>query len=150
MMLDPKTMRAIGKIIARNAREVAKTAEANEIIDLAPLLKPWREGPQNAGDIVVHDGVPYKCVQAHDSTGNPGWTPDKTPALFAPYHATDRAHALPYAAPTGAQDAYNMGEWMIWTDAAAYLCKTDGTVWGPDELPDAWEKEENNDEPRAD
>lgn len=31
------------------------------------------------------------------------------PALWAPYHATDRAHALPWIAPTGAQDAYNAG-----------------------------------------
>lgn len=140
-MLDLKQMRAIGMMVARQARERAaqEGVEANEIIDMTALLKPWVEGPQTAGDVVVYNDYPYKVVQTHDSTGNPTWNPSDTPALFAPYHATDKAHALPYVAPTGAQDAYNSGEWMIWTDGLAYKCKQDATVWGPDVLPAAWE-----------
>lgn len=140
-MLDLKQMRAIGMLAARQAREraVQEGVEANEIIDMTALLKPWAEGPQTAGDVVVYNDYPYKVVQTHDSTGNPTWNPADTPALFAPYHATDKAHALPYVAPSGAHDAYNSGEWMIWTDGLAYKCKQNATVWGPDTLPDAWE-----------
>lgn len=137
-MLDAKAMRAIGKLLARMARREAEGAAANEIIDLAPLLTPWEAGIHTAGEITAFGGMPYRCAQTHDSTGNPDWTPPSTPALWAPYHATDEAHALPWAAPTGAQDAYNAGEWMIWTDGIAYCCAQDATVWGPDVLPGAW------------
>ena len=41
--------------------------------------------------------------------------------------------------PTGAHDAYQTGEYMIWTDGQTYRCTTDNTVWGPDTLPSAWE-----------
>ncbi len=136
---DLNAMRAIGKLLARTARKEARTAAANEVIDLAPLLKLWQEGTHAVGDVVTYAGAPYKCAQAHDSTGNPDWTPDKVPALWAPCHATDRAHALPWQAPTGAQDAYQTGEWMLWTDGFAYRCTRDATVWGPDTLPGAWE-----------
>ena len=114
---------------------------ANDVIDVMPLLSEWRPGVHEPGDVVVYGGQPRRCVQGHDSTGNPDWTPDAAPALWAPYHATDRAHALPWIAPTGAQDACNAGEWMIWTDGAAYRCRQSATVHGPDVLPEAWERE---------
>lgn len=139
-MLNMETMRAIGMLVARQAREKAATegVAANEVIDMTALLKPWAEGPQTAGEVVSYKGQPYKVVQTHDSTGNPAWNPADTPALFAPYHATDRAHALPWAAPTGAHDAYMAGEWMIYTDGLAYRCMQDNTVHAPDVLPSAW------------
>lgn len=140
-MLNLDTLRTMGMMIARQAREkaVSEGVTANEVIDMAELLRPWAEGPHAAGEVVVYNDYPYKVAQTHDSTGNPAWNPADTPALFAPYHGTDRAHALPYAAPTGTHDAYNAGEWMIFTDGAAYECRQDATVYGPDVLPDAWE-----------
>lgn len=140
-MLNEKTLYAMGQLIARTAREKAAQtgAAANEVIDLCPLLTPWQEGPQAAGEVVVYEGYPYRTITSHDSTGNPAWNPAAAPALFAPYHGTDRAHALPWRAPTGAQDAYGSGEWMIFTDGIAYRCTQDGTVWGPDTLMEAWE-----------
>jgi len=140
-VLDFETMRAIGMMVARQAREKAAldTTTANEVIDMTALLKPWAEGMQAAGEVVAYKGQPYKVVQAHDSTGNAAWNPKDAPALFAPYHATDRAHALPWQAPTGAHDAYMAGEWMIYTDGIAYMCRQDGTVHTPDVLPGAWE-----------
>lgn len=140
-MLDVSKLRAIGMMAARQARERATQADvtAHEVIDMAPLLTPWRPGSYAAGDVVAYAGAPYRCAQAHDSTGNEGWTPHNAPALWAPYHGTDRAHALPWQTPTGAQDAYQAGEWMVFTDGIAYRCKQAGTVWGPDTLADAWE-----------
>ena len=56
-------------------------------------------------DVVVRDaGVLYKVVQEH--TSQAAWNPAAVPALFTPYR-------LPLAAwvqPTGAQDAYNIGD----------------------------------------
>ena len=134
---------AVGMMAARQARAKAKEdgVAANEVIDMAVLLKEWAMGAYEIGDIVVYEGYPYKCIQAHDSTGNGGWYPSAVPALFAPYHGTDAAHALPYVAPTSAGDAYQTGEWMIWTDGVKYKCLQDACVYAPDVLASAWEAE---------
>ena len=144
-MLDMQTMRAIGTMVARLARTAAPESNANEVIDLYPLLEPWKAGTMDApvnyavGDVRTHAGQPWKCAQAHTHRGEPGWEPGTAASLWAAYHATDAAHALPWIAPTGAHDAYQTGEWMIWTDGNTYRCTQNATVWGPDELPSAWE-----------
>ena len=138
-MLNFEKFKAVGMMAARNAREKAKQegVSANEVISMTVLLKPWKEGPQTAGEVVAYNGAPYKVVQAHDSTGNPDWNPEKAPALFAPYHATVREYALAYVAPTGAHDAYMKGEWAIY-DGKLYECQQDATVHDPVTLPSAW------------
>ena len=125
--------------IKREAIAAAPTAAPDDVIADAALLRPWTPGDYAAGDVRVQDGYPYKCCQAHDSTDNPDWDPATNRALWVPYHATTAKWALPYAAPTGAHDAYQDGEYMIWTDGQIYRCNTDNTAWGPDTLPGAWE-----------
>lgn len=125
--------------IKREAIAAAPTAAPDDVIADAPLLQQWVPGNYTAGNVRVQDGYPYKCCQAHDSSNNPDWDPVTQRALWAPYHATTAKWALPYVAPTGAHDAYQTGEYMIWTDGQIYRCNTDNTVWGPDTLPGAWE-----------
>lgn len=125
--------------IKREAIAAAPTAAPDDVIADAALLRPWTPGDYAAGDVRVQDGYPYKCCQAHDSTDNPDWDPVTQRALWVPYHAKTAKWALPYAAPTGAHDAYQDGEYMVWTDGQIYRCNTDNTVWGPDTLPDVWE-----------
>lgn len=139
MEAQEETGRMLGRMA--RARMGAGGVTADEVIAMTPALPAWEPGPYAAGDVRGYEGAPYRCAQAHDSTENPAWTPPATPALWAPYHATAKEFALPYQAPTGAQDAYNEGEWMVWTDANAYRCKRDGTVWGPDQAADAWEED---------
>lgn len=45
-MLETKTMRAIGGLLARQARARAREADvqSNEVIDLGPLLDAWKAG----------------------------------------------------------------------------------------------------------
>ena len=125
--------------IKREAIAAAPTAAPDDVIADAALLRPWTPGDYAAGDVRVQDGYPYKCCQAHDSSNNPDWDPVTQRALWVPYHAKTAKWALPYVAPTGAHDAYQTGEYMIWSDGQIYRCNTDNTVWGPDVLPDAWE-----------
>lgn len=125
--------------IKREAIAAAPTADPDDVIADAALLQPWVPGNYTTGDVRVQNSYPYKCCQAHDSTDNPDWDPATNRALWVPYHATTAKWALPYAAPTGAHDAYQDGEYMIWTDGQIYRCNTDNTVWGPDTLPGAWE-----------
>lgn len=142
-MLNKDKLYAVGMMAARQARARAKENDvaANEVIDMAVLLKEWVTGAYKIGDVVSYQGYPYKCIQAHDSTGNDSWYPTAVPALFAPYHGTDAKHALPYVAPTHAGDAYQTGEWMIWTDGVKYKCLQDACVHAPDVLASAWEAE---------
>ena len=139
-----ETLRAMGRLMARMAQETAQTLEADGAIEAAPLLKPWTAGsmtaPVNyaANDVRTEAGQPWRCVQAHAHHGEEGWNPAASRALWSPYHATRQSHALPYVAPSCASDAYNAGEWMVWTDGLAYQALRDAVDRGPDELPDAW------------
>ena len=114
-----------------------------EINENMLALRPWAPGKfkaetaDEAADVRMYEGIPYKCVQAHDSTANPQWTPDTQPALWMQYHGTSKATARPWVMPTGAHDVYRAGEWMIWTDGLAYPCLED-TVYSPKDYPQAW------------
>ena len=141
-MLDLNALRAIGMMAARQARlSVTADTAANEVIDYAALLTPWKAGLQTAGHVVVYHGYPYRVLQTHDSAQSPDWTPEDAPSLFAPYHGTDRAHALPWRASAHAGDAYHEGEWMIFDDGITYVCLQDGVVHDPLVLPQAWRAE---------
>ena len=102
----------------------------------------WAQGGYTAGYTVQHGGNLWKCLQDHDRTGNPAWCPGSAPSLWGAWHARSAALALPWVAPTGAHDAYQAGEFMVWTDGAIYKCLADATVWGPDVVPGAWEVQE--------
>ena len=131
--------KAIKLVLNGLAGTVAKTAPANDVIDMVPLMPKWAKGKYVIGDVRMHGGMPWRCCQDHDSTSNPSWHPGKVPALWAPYHATDAAHALPWAQPTGAQDAYKVGEHMVWTDGKTYRCNTNAVVHNPEEISAVWE-----------
>jgi hypothetical protein len=105
--------------------------------DNLTILRPWKPGAFVVGDVRRHGGVPYKCVQAHDSTANPGWTPDATPALWMQYHGTSPETARPYLQPQGAHDAYQKDEYAI-VDGVVYRCKTNATVGPPATVPANW------------
>lgn len=105
---------------------------------VAVMARPWMPGTYAVGDVRVYGGIPYRCVQAHDSTQNLAWTPDATPALWMQYHGTSPESARPWGAPAGAHDIYRAGEYMIWTDGQMYKCLQD-TNFSPTEYARAWE-----------
>ena len=111
---------------------------------VAALIRPWKPGAYAIGDVRAEDGVPYKCVQAHDSTANPGWKPSANPALWMQYHGTSRETARAWVAPAGAHDMYKQGEWMIYTDGLLYECLTD-TAYSPTDYAQAWRVDNGED-----
>ena len=124
--------RALDGLVSR----IADTpSEVNEYV---AAVREWKEGAYVVGDVRMHRGAPYKCVQAHDSTGNAGWSPDAAPALWMQYHGTTRESARAWVAPSGAHDMYMAGEYMIWTDGKIYRCIAD-TVYSPGAYSRAWE-----------
>ncbi len=135
-------LEATVRLAKNQLRQNAGSMEQTEVISCAALLEEWKPGSFAVGDVVKHNGQPWKCVQAHDSTRNPDWQPGAAASLWSPYHSKSPAWALDWVQPTGAQDAYQQGEYMVWTDGSLYRCKQDNTVWSPEELPTAWENQE--------
>lgn len=128
----------LGSLLLTQAIEKGQLTPT-QIIACDGLVKPWAPGPFTKGDVRTEGGQTWKCVQSHDSTATPDWTPTNTRALWVPYHTTDPTRAKPYIAPTMAEDAYNTGECMIWTDGTVRRAKQDSVVHDPDTLPAAWE-----------
>ena len=100
-------------------------------------MRLWAPGVYAVNDVARYNDIPYKCVQAHDSTNNAEWTPPSVPALWMEYHGTSKETARNWIAPTGAQDMYKKGEWMIFTDGKYYECLSD-TTYSPTDLASAW------------
>lgn len=108
--------------------------------DAVEVVYEWKPGAYIPNDVRRYGGNPYKCIQAHDSTSNPDWTPATQAALWMEYHGTDRTSARNWIAPTGAHDMYKKGEWMIWTDGSLYECLS-GTSYSPADYAAAWQKD---------
>ena len=83
----------------------------------------------------VGDPQLYKVVQEH--TSQEDWTPDKTPALYAPIGLTDKGYPV-WSKPTGAHDAYGIGD-IVDYNGTLYKSLIDGNVYSPDEYPAGWE-----------
>lgn len=122
----------VGIVTAGGASETAAVNNA------MAMIRTWQPCAYSVGDVRTYEGVPYKCVQAHDASTNPGWTPPSVPALWIQYHGTSRETARPWVQPQGAHDQYKRGEWMIYHDAY-YECVQD-TVYTPDQYAQAWRK----------
>lgn len=119
--------------------------DAVAINDAIEGMRDWAPASYRVNDVVKYEGIPYKCVQAHDSTDNTTWIPPSVPALWMEYHGTSKATARNWIAPSGTHDMYKQGEWMIFTDGKYYECLTD-TIYSPIELPEAWQVEGDSSE----
>ena len=128
----------LNRILMQQTLQAGKLTPT-QIIACDGLVEEWAPGTYKVGDVRNYAGQTWRCCQDHDSTQTTDWTPAAAPSLWAVYHAADPAHARPWVAPTGAHDAYQAGEVMVWTDGKTYLCKQDSTVHDPATLPAAWE-----------
>lgn len=143
--MNIKTAFAIRSILVDHAKEVAaKEGVTNAQIVRAAIGFPYYKQDKSyaVGDICRDPETeqPKKCAIAYDGAIQPEWT-IKDGTLWYPYHGIDKYTAYPWQAPTGAHDVYKVGEWMTYTDGAIYKCLTD-TNFSPEELSEAWEKQE--------
>lgn len=116
--------------------ELVRGKPPDVVIGTTDFILPWEQGKYVLDDVRLWDGQPRRCCQAHDSTGNPDWTPAMA-SLWAPFHATRKDLALDWVQPAGAHDMYKAGEYMVWTDDKVYKCKQD-TAYSPVEYAAAW------------
>ena len=62
-----------------------------------------------------------------------------------PEEPTEQEEWPRYVQPTGAHDAYNIGD-KITYNGEHYICTMNGCVWAPDVYPSGWTKQENIEE----
>lgn len=98
------------------------------------MAEKWHPSRSYAvGEVCVHGGTLYKCIQAHTSQG--GWQPGNVPALFAVLgdagdNSSDIASVSKWVQPTGAQDAYSIGD-IVKHKGKNWVSTVDANVWEP-------------------
>ena len=93
----------------------AATLTDEQAMEVATVYEQWEAGKLykggvylTYGDNSVGDPQLYK-VNEPGHTSQADWTPDKTPALYTPIGLDDNGYPI-WSQPTGAHDAYNVGD----------------------------------------
>lgn len=112
-----------------------------QAMEVSAIYAPWRAGKAyDLGEYVTYgkngvgDPQLYKVVQAHTSQAD--WTPDVVPALFVAIGLDNYGFPI-WSRPTGAHDAYNIGD-VVDYNGALYKSLIDGNVYSPEEYPAGW------------
>ena len=141
-MSDPR----IDRIAARwsAAQTVARVTVDDLLADLpddtytnvVPLFPDWTTGEQVAvGAVRQFDSNLYRVVQAHTTQAD--WTPPTVPALWTPVSQTEGPTVDPWVQPTGAQDAYGVGD-RVTFNGQTYESTAANNVWSPAAYPQGW------------
>lgn len=108
-------------------------AEGGSIDDVtatehSDLFAPWVSGiGYEVGALRRHDGLLYRCVQAHSSQDD--WTPDVSGSLWVKVGDPNEEYSA-WAQPIGAHDAYKTGD-KVSHDDRKWVSTVDGNVWTP-------------------
>lgn len=119
----------------------AATLTDEKAMEVAAVFDPWEIGKSySTGDFLIYgvngvgDPQLYKVVQGHTSQAD--WTPDKTSSLYVAVGLDDSGYPV-WAQPTGAHDAYNIGD-VVNYNGTLYESKINGNVYSPDAYPAGW------------
>lgn len=97
-----------------------------QALDAVALYPKWKADKAYILDErVQYNDILYRCVQPHTSLEN--WTPDATPALWTKVSLEQYPE---WVQPTGAHDAYNVGDTVSY-NGAHYICKSNTNVYAP-------------------
>lgn len=125
--------------LRRALQMFAATLTDEQAMEVATVYEQWEAGKPYKGGVYltygensVGDPQLYK-VNEPGHTSQADWTPDKTPALYTPIGLDDDGYPI-WSQPTGAHDAYNVGD-VVDYGGALYESLINGntTVPGSDE-----------------
>lgn len=134
MMISAAKARQLRAMIVKASASL-DDADALTAVELFPT---WKADTAYALDARVRYGETlYKCVQAHTSQSD--WTPDVTPNMWT--EVAEPGTIPVWRQPTGAQDAYRIGDKVHYPDAdgPVYVCTLDYNIYAPDVA--GWEVE---------
>ena len=106
-----------------------------ELLDMIDLYESYQVGKSyKVDDIFKHENKLYKVIQEH--TSQEDWIPSELPALYLNMMPEN---VIPeWVQPTGAHDAYNTGDKVIY-EGKVYESIIDGNTWSPADYPQGWE-----------
>lgn len=150
LIQEKETIVAEKTAITNTVKSYLRTQTNDTLIALANLISYWEEdGTYIKGDPVkVANGESYSlytAIQSHEALNDPNRAPAAAPTLWAIYHAKSAQYALPYVAPTHAEDMYKQNEYMIF-DEKIYKCLVN-TDRDPTVLPNSWQEVDVNGDP---
>ena len=127
----------------REAMDVAGAALTDEqALVCVRLYRKWEIGKDyTVGEFLTYgannvgDPQLYKVVQAHTSQAD--WLPDITASLYDAIGLDDNGYPM-WAQPTGAHDAYNIGD-IVNYNGVLYKSLINGNTYSPDAYPAGWE-----------
>ena len=107
--------------------QLAVTLDDETALTGVELFPAWVVGKAYAvNDRAQYNGTLYKCIQAHTSQSD--WMPSATPALWK---AVSLDEYPEWVQPTGAHDAYNIGDKVTY-NGQHYVCTSNANVYAPD------------------
>lgn len=119
---------------ARLLRRMIETASTfltdTEALEAVELFPAWKaDTAYSVGIRVRYDGQLYRCEQAHTSQAD--WTPDVTRNLWTP--VAEPGEIPVWQQPTGAQDAYRIGDKVHFptADDPVYVSDIDYNTYAP-------------------
>jgi len=115
-------------------------SQINKVTDTQIKWQPgeqvYTDDPNFSADIRVFNGKLYSVIQSHVTQAE--WTPDVTPALWK---EITPVNVIPdFVQPTGAHDAYNTGDKVIYENNI-YESIIDNNVWSPGDYPAGWKQQ---------
>ena len=128
--------------LGRALQMFVQTLDGDSAMEVAMVYPPYVVGKLYKVDEMftygkndVGDPQLYKVAQEHTSQAD--WTPDKTPALYIPIGLTKEGYPI-WSRPTGAHDAYNMGD-IVDFNGTLYKSLINGNTYSPEEYSAGWE-----------
>lgn len=123
------------------ARASAPSMTDAQLLSIPLLFEPWEAGRDyQAGEVLRMDGELYRVAQDHTSQAQ--WVPGAagTESLYTHITVDPETGYDVWQQPTGAHDAYNVGDRVLYPDASGkvYESTIDGNVWPPDAYPQGW------------
>lgn len=127
-------MEAVKKMLQEDITELSD----EDAIAIAALYPTWSSkiGMGVAvGERLWYDEKLYKVIQAH--TVQSDWTPDTAVSLYTEVSIEEWPQ---WVQPSGAQDAYNIGDKVTY-NGEHYISAIDNNTWSPDAYPAGWIKQ---------
>lgn len=105
-----------------------------ELLGMINLYDNYQVGKlYRVDDIFKYEGKLYKVIQEH--TSQEDWIPSELPALYLNMMPEN---VIPeWVQPTGAHDAYNVGDRVIF-EGKVYESLIDSNTWSPTAYPAGW------------
>ena len=125
------------------AASIPTNAVLEDIEDLAAAFPRWEDnvGRQvHPGEFYTYEGTDvYRVVQGHVTQSD--WAPPLIPALFLYLPPAGPSGCPPFVQPTGAHDAYAIGD-CVEFEGANYVSLIDANTYSPSAYPAGWELQE--------